>query len=183
MIWWCFENFTWRRTQRVCFRNHNWGNANVNIFDLQSVTFHKMYFWSVIKVKFRSSLRGGYSYRGNWLGSWGRWHIMFNSSHCNDPGWIESINYNYESDTNHHKSSGSEFPPYVSVYWSVTPCEVGHTDDSSSIYRRKQYQVLPLTMSRFEPKVIESLNVIKSFYFLYLLGTSSHAQQFITRIE
>ena len=63
-----------------------------------------MYSWSVIKVKFRGSLRGGYGHDG----SWGRWQILFNGSHCSDPGWIESLNYNSESDTSHHKSTGSK---------------------------------------------------------------------------
>ena len=71
---------------------------------LQSVTFVKLYDWTTLHVRWRGTLRGAYG----WGGGWGRWRILFNGGHCGDPGWIESINYNSESNTDHMKQTGSK---------------------------------------------------------------------------
>ena len=72
---------------------------------MQTVTFTKKFDWTTLRVKFRGTLRAGYGYM---TGTWAYWRILFNGNDCTDPGNIESINYNSESDTNHHKASGSK---------------------------------------------------------------------------
>ena len=69
------------------------------------MTFVKKFDWTTLQVKFRGTLRAGYGYV---TGTWAQWRILFNGNDCTDPGNIESINYNEESDTDHHKASGSK---------------------------------------------------------------------------
>ena len=69
------------------------------------MTFVKKFGWTTLQVKFRGTLRAGY---GHTTGTWAYWRILFNGNECTDPGNIESVNYNHESDTNHHKASGSK---------------------------------------------------------------------------
>ena len=68
--------------------------------------FVKKFDWTTLRVKFRGTLRAGY---GATTSTWSQWRILFNGSECTNPGKIESINYNEESDTDHHKASGSKF--------------------------------------------------------------------------
>ena len=67
----------------------------------QTVSFEKMFDWTTLRVQWRGTLRGGYGH------NWGRWKILFGGSDCGNPGWIESLNYNEESNTDHMKASGS----------------------------------------------------------------------------
>lgn len=72
----------------------------------QAVTFVKKFDWTTVKVKFRGTLAAGYGHQAE---PWCQWRILFNGNDCTDPGNIESINYNHENDTLHHKASGSKF--------------------------------------------------------------------------
>ena len=73
---------------------------------MQAVTFVKKFDWTTVKVKFRGTLAAGYGHQAE---PWCQWRILFNGNDCTDPGNIESINYNHENDTLHHKASGSKF--------------------------------------------------------------------------
>ena len=73
---------------------------------MQSVNFIKKFDWTTLQVKFRGTLRAGYGYMTN---TWAYWRILFNGGDCSNPGHIESIHYNFESDTDHHKASGSKW--------------------------------------------------------------------------
>ena len=71
---------------------------------IQTVTFHKQYDWTTLRVRFRGTLRGGHG----WSGGSGRWLIYFNGAACSSPAPIESANYNGNSDVHHHKTTGSK---------------------------------------------------------------------------
>lgn len=62
----------------------------------------------MLKVKFRGVLRGAYGGEGGQKYPSVRWKILFNDSHCQNPGWIESAHWNEDNDVSHHKSSGSK---------------------------------------------------------------------------
>ena len=71
-----------------------------------------MYSWTTLRVKWRGTLRGGY---GVQTGGWGAWNILFNGNDCSNPGKIEGFHYNAESDTDHHKATGSKFKKSITV--------------------------------------------------------------------
>ena len=79
-----------------------------------------MYSWTTLRVKWRGTLRGGY---GVQTGGWGAWNILFNGNDCSNPGKIEGFHYNAESDTDHHKATGSKFKKSITVikFEGLTP--------------------------------------------------------------
>lgn len=68
---------------------------------LQTVTFNKLYAYTALRLSLRGTMRGGYSST-----SW--WRFYINNDLWSNPTNIEHVNYNAESDVDHHKATGSE---------------------------------------------------------------------------
>ena len=81
-------------------------------FYLQTVTFVKKHHWTTLLVKFRGTLRAGFGAASQ---PNGEWRILFNGAECGSPGNIDSGNYNYHTNTDHHIASGSKLLNYLNI--------------------------------------------------------------------
>lgn len=59
--------------------------------------------WTTLRVKWRGTLRGAYGASGA-----GLWKIRFDGADCLNPAVIHSGDEMAETDSDHHKASGSE---------------------------------------------------------------------------
>lgn len=80
--------------------------ANIS---LQTVTFNKQFHWTTLEVKFRGTLGAAYGFDA---GPQATWRVLFNEAHCSNPGYIESVHYNSDNVTEHHKASGREWKTF-----------------------------------------------------------------------